>query len=60
MTQTIYPFSTEQMPQLTEVGGKALNLIRSTQAGLPVPEGFALSVAFAPIRASGGGAKRDS
>ncbi len=34
------------MPQLSEVGGKALSLIRSTAAGIPVPAGFALSVAF--------------
>jgi len=46
MTQTIYPFSTELHPALTEVGGKAQSLIRSTQAGLQVPEGLALSVAF--------------
>ncbi len=46
MTQTIYPFSTQQTPQLSEVGGKAQSLIRSTQAGFPVPEGLALSVAF--------------
>jgi phosphohistidine swiveling domain-containing protein len=46
MTQAIYPFSTQQTPQLSEVGGKAQSLIRSTQAGFPVPEGLALSVAF--------------
>ena len=46
MTQNIYLFSTHEIPQLSEVGGKAQSLIRSTQAGLQVPEGLALSVAF--------------
>ncbi len=46
MSDTIYLFSTTQNPTLSEVGGKAQSLIRSTQAGLPVPGGLALSVAF--------------
>lgn len=46
MSDAIYLFSTPQDPTLAEVGGKAQSLIRSTQAGLPVPGGMALSVAF--------------
>jgi len=46
MPDAIYLFSTPQDPTLAEVGGKAQSLIRSTQAGLPVPGGLALSVAF--------------
>jgi pyruvate,water dikinase len=46
MSDAIYQFSTPQNPTLAEVGGKAQSLIRSTQAGLPVPGGLALSVAF--------------
>ncbi len=46
MTQNIYPFSTQHHPKLAEVGGKPQSLIRSTQAGLQVPGGLALSVAF--------------
>lgn len=46
MSDVIYLFSATQNPALAEVGGKAQSLIRSTQAGLPVPGGLALSVAF--------------
>lgn len=46
MSDAIYQFSTPQNPTLVEVGGKAQSLIRSTQAGLPVPGGLALSVGF--------------
>ena len=46
MAQLIYSFNTNKNPLLTEVGGKALSLINTTKAGMPVPEGFALSVAF--------------
>lgn len=42
----IYPFNTEKLPKLSEVGGKALSLIRTSQQGLAVPKGLALSVAF--------------
>jgi len=41
-----YPFSTQGSPELSEVGGKALSLIRMTQAGLPVPPGLGLMVEF--------------
>ena len=46
MPEQIYPFSTNEAPPLTEVGGKAKSLISTTQSGLPVPEGIALTVAF--------------
>lgn len=46
MSKTIYSFNTKETPLLTEVGGKAKSLIHTTQAGLPVPGGIALSVAF--------------
>jgi phosphoenolpyruvate synthase/pyruvate phosphate dikinase len=44
--KTFYPFTAAETPGLTEVGGKGLSLILMTQAGLPVPRGFVLSVAF--------------
>jgi len=37
---------TETLPSLSQIGGKAQSLIRSTQAGLPVPAGLVLSVEF--------------
>ena len=46
MPEQIYPFTTNETPLLTEVGGKAKSLISTTQSGLPVPEGIALTVAF--------------
>ena len=46
MAQLIYPFDTDATPSLSEVGGKSLSLIRTTRAGLPVPGGLALTVAF--------------
>ena len=46
MKKNIYSFSTKESPLLTEVGGKAQSLISTTQAGLPVPDGIALSVDF--------------
>ncbi|WP_342071160.1 PEP/pyruvate-binding domain-containing protein [Yoonia algicola] len=46
MSALIYSFDTDQRPTLAEVGGKALSLIATTKAGLPVPDGLALSVAF--------------
>lgn len=42
----IYPFSTNKNPELSEVGGKALSLIRMTRHGFPVPSGFVLTVEF--------------
>ncbi len=42
----IFPFNGSPIPTLAEVGGKGLSLMRMTQAGLPVPPGFILSVAF--------------
>ncbi len=41
-----YKFGTTKEPTLSEVGGKGLSLMRMTQAGLPVPPGFILDVAF--------------
>ena len=41
-----YKFGTTKGPTLSEVGGKGLSLMRMTQAGLPVPPGFILDVAF--------------
>jgi rifampicin phosphotransferase len=46
MRKQIYSFNTKESPLLTEVGGKAQSLISTTQAGLPVPGGITLSVAF--------------
>ncbi len=42
----IYEFCTHKTPRLSEVGGKAKSLIKMTKAGLRVPEGIVLSVAF--------------
>ncbi len=42
----IYHFTEKMTPGLSQVGGKAKALIETTQAGFPVPEGIALSVAF--------------
>ena len=47
----VYPFSTQQVPvpetpNLAQVGGKGLSLMRMAQQGLPVPPGFVLTVAF--------------
>ena len=41
-----YKFGMTKEPTLSEVGGKGLSLVRMTQAGLPVPPGFILDVAF--------------
>jgi len=41
-----YPFTTDETPELVQVGGKAMSLIFMTQHGLPVPSGFVLTVAF--------------
>ncbi|MBL7065920.1 MAG: hypothetical protein ISS49_17220 [Anaerolineae bacterium] len=42
----VYPFTTGETPELAQVGGKAMSLITMTQHSLPVPPGFALTVAF--------------
>lgn len=42
----IYPFNTDPIPSLAEIGGKGLSLIRMTRAGLPVPSGFVCGVTF--------------
>jgi len=39
-------FSTNTLPELNHVGGKALALIQMTKAGMPVPPGFVLTVKF--------------
>lgn len=46
MAAQIYFFDTKLDPTLAEVGGKAKSLISTTQAGFPVPGGFAMTVAF--------------
>ena len=42
----IYRFPANIIPDLSEVGGKGLSLIKGTQCGLPVPPGFILSVSY--------------
>jgi len=42
----VYPFTTEETPDLEQVGGKGMSLITMTQHSLPVPPGFVLSVDF--------------
>ena len=44
--KSILPFSTNTLPDMDEVGGKALALIQMTKAGMPVPPGFVLAVKF--------------
>jgi pyruvate,water dikinase len=46
MTRLVHPFTDASTPELPEVGGKGLSLIRMTRAGLAVPPGFVLTVAF--------------
>lgn len=43
---TIFPFTTREQLDLAQVGGKALSLVKMTQAELPVPPGFVLAVDF--------------
>ena len=43
---TIVPFDSPATPSIDQVGSKALSLIAMTQAGMPVPPGFVLTVAF--------------
>jgi phosphoenolpyruvate synthase/pyruvate phosphate dikinase len=42
----VYPFGTDETPELAQIGGKAMSLISMTRQGLPVPTGFVLTVAF--------------
>ena len=46
MSESIYYISGESTPTLREVGGKGLSLIKMKQFGLPVPDGFILTVEF--------------
>ena len=43
---TIFVFPGTISAPLAEVGGKGLSLMQGSQAGLPVPPGFILSVSF--------------
>ena len=42
----IYHFSSEKLPELSEIGGKAQSLIIMKQEGFSVPNGFVLAVDF--------------
>jgi rifampicin phosphotransferase len=44
--KTIFSFTSSELPQLDQAGGKALALIQMTRAGMPVPPGFVLTVQF--------------
>ena len=44
--QALYFFNDRKIPKLSEVGGKALSLIKMTDGGLPVPPGFVLTSSF--------------
>jgi phosphoenolpyruvate synthase/pyruvate phosphate dikinase len=44
--KTIFSFTSSELPQLDQAGGKALALIQMTVAGMPVPPGFVLTVSF--------------
>jgi phosphohistidine swiveling domain-containing protein len=46
MSKTIFVFPGTRSATLAEVGGKGLSLMQASQAGLPVPPGFILSVSF--------------
>ena len=41
-----YKFSDKIDPELSEVGGKGLSLIKGSKSDLPVPPGFVLTVEF--------------
>ena len=43
---SIFHFNVKPLPQISQVGGKGYSLIKMTHAGLAVPPGFVLSVAF--------------
>lgn len=42
----IFEFKTDDVPSLSQVGGKGKALIETTNAGFPVPKGIVLSVDF--------------
>ncbi len=42
----IYHFDNNQVPKLSNIGGKAKALIETSVVGMPVPEGFVLSTEF--------------
>lgn len=44
--QTIVSFTAQDYPPVDQAGGKALALMHMTAAGMPVPPGFVLTVAF--------------
>jgi rifampicin phosphotransferase len=44
--KTVIPFTSNELPELHQVGGKALALITMTLEGMPVPPGFVLTVNF--------------
>jgi phosphohistidine swiveling domain-containing protein len=44
--KNVYSFPSAERVTLPEVGGKGLSLMIGSQEGLPVPQGFILSVAF--------------
>lgn len=44
--ELVYGLDRKRLPDVTEVGGKALELIRMTQQGFPVPGGLVLTTAF--------------
>lgn len=43
---TIYPFTSPEIPPLEQAGGKALALMQMTAAGMPVPPGLVITVRF--------------
>lgn len=43
---TVFQFNSTQLPALAQAGGKALALMETTRAGMPVPPGFVLTVDF--------------
>ena len=44
--KTIFSFTSSELTQLDQAGGKALALIQMTRIGMPVPPGFVLTVQF--------------
>lgn len=44
--RTVYTFPTDELPEIEEVGGKGLSLIKSSKEKLPVPPGFVLTSYF--------------
>jgi rifampicin phosphotransferase len=41
-----YSFTADAIPEINEVGGKALSLILMSKANLPVPQGVVLTTSF--------------